>query len=151
VVGFRPQPLYPRRKSSWYLLNRKLGGPQAGLDYVEKRTYLTLLALNSEPSIVHSVASRYTDYALPAQIQTGEVRNLIHIIFWHLYFFEIRFVTRVFGCKRTGYVHNTTKRNALQIHMLHGKESKITKTKTFRMDFSRLTQRIKKYQPDEEK
>jgi hypothetical protein len=29
VVSFTPQPLYPQGKSSWYLLDRRLGGPQS--------------------------------------------------------------------------------------------------------------------------
>jgi hypothetical protein len=38
---------------------------RAGLDDV-KRKFLTLPGLNSDPSDVQSVASRYTDYAFPA-------------------------------------------------------------------------------------
>jgi hypothetical protein len=34
--------------------------PKAGLDDLEKRKFLTL------PSVVQPVASRYTDYAIPA-------------------------------------------------------------------------------------
>jgi hypothetical protein len=37
--------------------------PKAGLDDVEKRKCLTLPGLNSKPSVVQPVASRYTDYA----------------------------------------------------------------------------------------
>jgi hypothetical protein len=40
--------------------------PRAGLDAVKKRKFLTLLGLNPDPSLVQPVASRYTDYAIPA-------------------------------------------------------------------------------------
>jgi hypothetical protein len=29
MVSFTPRPLYPQRKSPWYPLDRKLGGPQS--------------------------------------------------------------------------------------------------------------------------
>jgi hypothetical protein len=29
VVSFTPRPLYPQRKSPWYPLDRRLGGPQS--------------------------------------------------------------------------------------------------------------------------
>jgi hypothetical protein len=41
--------------------------PRSGLDYVEKRKFLTLPGLKLDPSVVQSVAGRYTDYAIPAQ------------------------------------------------------------------------------------
>jgi hypothetical protein len=40
-------------------------GPRASLD-VEKRKFLTLPGLELDPSVVQPVASRYTDYAIPA-------------------------------------------------------------------------------------
>jgi hypothetical protein len=39
---------------------------RAGLDDLEKRKFLTAPGLNSDPSVVQPVASRYTDYAIPA-------------------------------------------------------------------------------------
>jgi hypothetical protein len=66
VVTFTLRPLYPRRKSPrihW------IGGcvdPRAGMDDVENRKFLPLPGLNSDPSTVQPVASRYTDYATPA-------------------------------------------------------------------------------------
>jgi hypothetical protein len=35
------------------------------MDNVEKREFLTLPGLNSDPSVVQPVASRYTDWAIP--------------------------------------------------------------------------------------
>jgi hypothetical protein len=39
-------------------------GPRAGLNDVEKKKFLSLPRL--DPSVVQPVASRYTDYAIPA-------------------------------------------------------------------------------------
>jgi hypothetical protein len=39
---------------------------RAGLDDLEKRKFLTLPYSISNPSVVQPVASRYTDYAIPA-------------------------------------------------------------------------------------
>jgi hypothetical protein len=39
--------------------------PRAGLDDEEKRKFLTLPGLNSDPSVVQPVASRYTDSQVP--------------------------------------------------------------------------------------
>jgi hypothetical protein len=44
-------------------------GPRAGLDDVEKRKFLTLPGLEHQP-----VASRYTDYAIPAPIKHQVVK-----------------------------------------------------------------------------
>jgi hypothetical protein len=37
VVGFTLRPLYGQVKSPWYPLDRRLGGPTAGMDVVVKR------------------------------------------------------------------------------------------------------------------
>jgi hypothetical protein len=43
-------------------------GPRAGLDDVEKRKFLPYRDLSSDPSVVHTVNSRYTDYTTPAHL-----------------------------------------------------------------------------------
>jgi hypothetical protein len=45
VVSFTPRPLYPQGKSPRYPLLRRLDGPRAGLNDVEKRKFLALRGL----------------------------------------------------------------------------------------------------------
>jgi hypothetical protein len=61
MFSFTPRPLYPR-----YPLDMKLGGPQnrSGQWTGEKSYHYK--DLNSDPSAVQHVASRYTDWATPA-------------------------------------------------------------------------------------
>jgi hypothetical protein len=42
VVSFTPRPLHPQRMSLWFPLDRRLGGPRAGLEDMKKRKFLTL-------------------------------------------------------------------------------------------------------------
>jgi hypothetical protein len=49
VVNFTLLPLYPRRKNPRYPLIRRLAGPRAGVDDVEKRKFLNLLGLEFRP------------------------------------------------------------------------------------------------------
>jgi hypothetical protein len=42
--------------------------PRTGLDDVEKRKFVSHRGSNSDPSVFHPVASRYTDYAIVAYI-----------------------------------------------------------------------------------
>jgi hypothetical protein len=66
VVSFSPRPLYPRVNTPG---THWIGGwvyPRAGVDDVEKRTFLTYRDSNSDPSVVQPVASRCTVYAAPA-------------------------------------------------------------------------------------
>jgi hypothetical protein len=49
VVSFTPRSLCLRKKSPQYPLDRRLGGPRAGLDDVENRKFLTLQGLELRP------------------------------------------------------------------------------------------------------
>jgi hypothetical protein len=49
-----------------------LVGPRTGLDDVQKRKFSTLRGLEFRPSVVQPVASRYTDYAIPAHPDDGQ-------------------------------------------------------------------------------
>jgi hypothetical protein len=49
VASFKPLPLYPQGKSPRYPFDRRLGGPRAGLDDVEKRKFLTPPGLEIRP------------------------------------------------------------------------------------------------------
>jgi hypothetical protein len=49
MVSFMPRPLYPRRKSPRYPLDRRVGGPRAVLDDVEKRKFSNLRRLELPP------------------------------------------------------------------------------------------------------
>jgi hypothetical protein len=59
MVTFTPRPLYPQGKSSWYPLDRRLGGSQSrsGRDGEEKNSQL-LPGL--EPPFIQPVAQRWT-------------------------------------------------------------------------------------------
>lgn len=58
VVSFMPGLLYPREKNLPYSLDRRLDGPQRRFG-----RYGFLPCSISDPSVVHLVRSRYTDYA----------------------------------------------------------------------------------------
>jgi hypothetical protein len=56
--------------------------PRAGLNDVEKIKFFTLPGLELDPSVVHPVASRYTDYAIPAPvIKIYKIFKLLLFIF----------------------------------------------------------------------
>jgi hypothetical protein len=66
MVNFTPRPLYPQERAPGihWIGGRVNSG--AGLDDVEKRNFLTLSGLEFRPLVVQPVASRYTDWAIPA-------------------------------------------------------------------------------------
>jgi hypothetical protein len=67
VVSFTARPLYSRVKSHRYPLDRRLGGPQSQSGRLGEEKILDPSGTrNSDPSVVQSVASRYTDYPIPA-------------------------------------------------------------------------------------
>jgi hypothetical protein len=68
VVSFKPQPFYLEGNTSGIYWIRVWVGPRAGLDDVEKRKFMTLTHSSSDLSVVHPVASRYTNCAIPAPL-----------------------------------------------------------------------------------
>jgi hypothetical protein len=73
VVSLTPRPLYLQGKNPWYPFDRRLGGPQSrsGRGGEEK---FPATAGNRTP-IVHSVAQRYTDWAIMALMSRHAVKN----------------------------------------------------------------------------
>jgi hypothetical protein len=76
AVSFKPRPLYPQGKSTWYPMDRKLSGPlsRSGRGGEEK---------NSQPLsglellIIQPVAQRYTtELAIPAAIRVMSKINI---------------------------------------------------------------------------
>jgi hypothetical protein len=85
VVSFTPRPLYPPGKSSWYPLDRRLGGPQSRSGHGGKdKNSQPLRESNRWTPIAQPVARRYTDRAITA---------LINICYSHL--FSIIFITLI--------------------------------------------------------
>jgi hypothetical protein len=59
VISFTHQPLYPQGESTWYPLDRRLGGPQSRSGHGgEEKNSQPLPGL--EPPIIQPVAQRYT-------------------------------------------------------------------------------------------
>jgi hypothetical protein len=75
VVSFKIRPIYSQEKSPRYTLNR-LGGPRSRSG---RRGEMKILAPTgtpiSDPFVVQPVASRYTDWAIPAPLY-AETENL---------------------------------------------------------------------------
>jgi hypothetical protein len=67
VVSFTSRPLYPQRKSPVTPLDRRLGWPKSWSGHCGENS-LPYRDSNSDPSVVQSVVSRYTNYAIPAPI-----------------------------------------------------------------------------------
>jgi hypothetical protein len=71
VVSFTLRPLYPREKNPRYPLYRRLGGLQSRSGRLGEVKILDPYGdSNSNPSVVQPVASRYTDYTIPATLTT---------------------------------------------------------------------------------
>jgi hypothetical protein len=80
MFSFTSRPLNPRRKSSRYPLDRRLGELQnrSGRRGEEKNLALTGTP-NSDPSVVQQAASRYTDCAIPAPLRSS---NHVYFLIW---------------------------------------------------------------------
>jgi hypothetical protein len=70
VVSFIPRPLYPRGISPWYPLDRRLGGPQSRSGRSGENSW-PYRDSNSNLSVFQPVASRYTDWAIPARTRSS--------------------------------------------------------------------------------
>jgi hypothetical protein len=79
VVSFTPQPLYPQVKSSWYTLDRRLGGPQSrsGRGGEEK---------NSQPP--PGIEPYNTDRPVRSPALYRLSYHGSHLIPWDIFFFE---------------------------------------------------------------
>jgi hypothetical protein len=63
------RPLYPRGKRPRYPLDRRLGGPQSQSGPRGEEKILDSTGTRTPtPSVVQPVASRYTNYAISAQL-----------------------------------------------------------------------------------
>jgi hypothetical protein len=87
-------------------------GPRVGLDDMEK--FLTLPRLNSNPSVVQPVGSRYTKYAIPAPVEiigTLKFLDILKIYFSCILGFLFLVMIRQEVCNMKD-VHRTLSRRA---------------------------------------
>lgn len=73
VVSFKPLPLYPRRKSQWYPLNRRLGGLQSR--YRSREDEIDLVPAESKTPTLQPVAGHQNNWPIAALIYFKENRN----------------------------------------------------------------------------
>jgi hypothetical protein len=72
--ALRPRPLYPQRKSPWYLLDSKMGGSQSRSGRVKVKVKLSLCFSNRAPRYEGVFAEwRYSSmYSLTSALDGGE-------------------------------------------------------------------------------
>jgi hypothetical protein len=74
VVSFTPRPLYPQGKSSWYPLDRRLGGPQSQKN--EK------LQINSNATVVDSDKVEPPPPHLDERFEVFTAMTIQVVVFW---------------------------------------------------------------------
>jgi hypothetical protein len=82
VVSCTPRPLYSRGKIPLYPLDRRVGGPKAGLHDVENRKFLTILALELRPLGLPARSQslyrlRYPEYCWSILTKTGTCQQIL--------------------------------------------------------------------------
>jgi hypothetical protein len=78
VVSFATRVLYPKGKSSWYPLERRLGGPQSRFGRGrEEKNYQPLPRF--EHAIIQPVVQRYTTELSPLFIRRLVVKLIFHV------------------------------------------------------------------------
>jgi hypothetical protein len=86
VVSSTPRSLYSREKSPQYPLDRRSGGPQNRFGRRGEEKILDPTGTRTSTfSVAQLVASRYTDYAIPASSELGAVDRFCRIK-WGKYF-----------------------------------------------------------------
>jgi hypothetical protein len=85
LVSFTPRPVYPRERA---YSTHWIGGWVGPRDGLEKIKFLTLPDTNSDPSFVQLIASRNTDWAIPARhvlSRSNEISRYVTILHFSIY------------------------------------------------------------------
>jgi hypothetical protein len=98
---------------SRYPLDRRLGGPRAGLDDMEKLNYWPYWNSNSDPSVVQSVASRYTDYVTTDHTICLKTVLKSSCLFLSITLQDFRILPRLTKLPRSGHVGFVADKTAL--------------------------------------
>jgi hypothetical protein len=68
LLSFTPRPFYPRGKNDLYPLDRRLTGPESLSGRCEKEK--NFVPTGNRTPVVQPVTRRYTDWAIPAPMQS---------------------------------------------------------------------------------